>query len=70
MRTRSIRVAVCDGCDEHVPIDGKEPPFGYRGTVEHHHMGGGIGGVKWFACKSNCIVEAIVTALERAEADR
>lgn len=59
----------CDGCaTEHLVDDAVyEPPEGYHGTtVLRVGPAGGDGCSDWYACSQECIVEAILTAIERA----
>lgn len=56
----------CDACNKTTIIEaGHEHPKGYYGDVYLISDGGGMGGVKWYACSQSCIQDAVTTALFR-----
>lgn len=64
---KSGTIVVCDGCRSErikevdlVDLD----VLGYFGSAVWHHEGGATG-ADWFACKKECIADAVTTALER-----
>lgn len=60
--TGAIR-AVCDCCGSVQLMDERTDIIGFNGTVVQTYLGGGSGRVKWFACDTKCIGDAVQAAI-------